>query len=92
MLLLLQYCAIAELDGDPCALPVKQQLGEATLLVAGRGVLELPFGAGHGGFLLGLREWNAETGPQHGHDDVGLVRRDDQVLEMVSGEQWLAFP
>ena len=88
---------IVEADGRHGGLAVHQDRGRVALAVGFERVLELPFGAAD--FASGqrsgkpvARQGRAKPRPQNDHDDVGVVRRRDQVLKVMRGQQRLAFP
>jgi len=79
------------------SLAVHQDLGRVALAVGFERVLKLPLGATD----LSAREWpsepvagqcGAEARPQNDDDDVGVVRRGDQILEVMGGKERLALP
>src|SRR5262249_845744 len=97
MLLLLQYAAVTQLNRDLCPFAIKEELRQSALPIPGHRIFELPLGACYGRLrnrpkILGLRQGKSEPRPSHGHDDIGLVWWEDQVLEMVGCEKRLALP
>ena len=88
---------VAEADGRLGGLAVHQDLGRVALAIRFERVLELPLGAADlsvrerpGESVAGQRR--AEARPQNDDDDVGVVRRSDQVLEVMRSEERLALP
>ena len=83
-------------------LAVDQEVGHAAALLArGQRALEFPFRAGHrrapvDAAILACRralgQRRAQPRPQDQHQDVGIGRRVDDVLEMARAQHRLVFP
>ena len=88
---------VVEVNGRLGDLAVHQDLGGIALAVRFDCVFELPLGAAD--LPAGKRSgksvaWqgSAKARPQNDDNDVGVVRRSDQFLEMMRGQERLALP